>query len=45
MRSSIMSRALWARKWYFNADEGAGRGLLGGEGWRGVEDGLANVFR
>ena len=40
-----MSRALWARKWYFKEGEGDGRGFAGGEVCNGVEGGLGNVLR
>jgi hypothetical protein len=47
IRSSIMSRAEWARKWYFRDGDGWGR--EGDDGlcvaWIGVEGGLGKVLR
>ena len=46
MRSSMMSRDEWARKWYFSDGDGEGRGVgacVGG--WIGVEAGLGKVLR
>jgi hypothetical protein len=44
----MMSRALWARKWYFSDGEGMGRGGVVAAWWvarRGVEGGLGKDFR
>jgi hypothetical protein len=44
--SSMMSRAEWARKWYFREDEGSGRGgAVEGATWIGVDGGLGKVLR
>ena len=45
MRSSMMSRALWARKWYFREAEGLGRVGVARESVGGVEGGLGKSFR
>jgi len=46
IRSSIMSSAECARKWYFKEAEGEGRGVDGfAGGWIGVAPGLGKVLR
>lgn len=47
IRSSIMSRAEWARKWYFREGDGWGRGDDVGVwvAWIGLEGGLGKVLR
>jgi hypothetical protein len=44
--SSMMSRAEWARKWYFKEGDGSGRGGAVERGtWMGVEGDLGKALR